>query len=447
MRQYIAPVRVSGRQPNDPMFEPEDEALCGVLPHNRLPVAEPPPGVAQAAVQGDEAWQQKRQEAILSASRGGYPAGVQMVQSRAPVTEDAEEICKSGPLFYRMARDLIAKKAVDKYLKRKAKAAKKPRGVNFEHLPCCVENEQLQDSISHAEQSIGRQSLELKNVTRARNEEVAQLSAEVSHLQEQLRQQDDLLEDGGPDTAQELRVQLDMAAARARIEAEDIRQQLMCQRNEIEVVRQQTLQAQREAAEHRAKLAVYRETHDQEMAEMRRRLQPAGSSGPATEADLESSRCKVADLEISLRAATRSREEAEQLLQTDRKLQQQEIDLLTDELRTTRTDTQDAQQLQRDFTDTRQRETDLEEKVIHVACEKLQADKALRELEEGDRNLLRQCLGLYEPANALMSMFGQPMLPACGQAEDPLGHIEWLQALSASMADLHEQLQARMQDG
>merc|ERR550514_1191394 len=95
----------------------------------------------------------------------------------------------------------------------------------------------------------------------------------------------------------------------------------------------------------------------------------------------------------------------------------------------------------------RSREVELEEKVPQVACEKLQADKALRELEEADRGLLQQCSELYGPASQLMGMFGQPSLPPpTGGREDPTSHLEWLQALASNMTDLYQQLQARMKD-
>merc|ERR1719443_1055917 len=293
--------------PRGPAFEPEQEAVCGALPHNRLPTAEPPANAAIVPPKIDDGWAD---------------------------SDDGPGI--AGPRLYRMARDLVAKRAVERHLRRKARNPKKPRKAAFEHLMCCVQNTELQENITKAEQQISRQSLELKNVNRARNEEVAQLSAEVSHLQQQLRQQDDLVEEGGEDASQELRVQLEMATARARIETEDLRQQLITQRGEIESVRQAMLQAQREAAEYRAKLAVYRETHEQEMSELRRRLQPpsvGGTQAGPSEAEVETTRRRIAELDQGLRVAQRGREEAETLLRTEQDLHRQEVELLLEELR------------------------------------------------------------------------------------------------------------------
>lgn len=427
MHQCPGPALIPPWQRNDPTYEPEDESLCGVVQHNRPPVANTP----EAQGHDDRQLEFKH------------------VSSCNTLARDVEEICKVGPAFIRMARGLVAKRAVEKYLRRRAKAALKATCVNFERLPCCVENAELQTSIQQAEQQIGRQSLELKNVTRARNEEVAQLSAEVSHLQEQLQLQEDLLEEGGHDCTQELKMQLDRATARSRVEAEDLRQQLKLERSDSELVRQQTLHAQREASDYRAKITMYRKTHEEEMAQMHLRLKSAVPQGAKSEADLESSRRKIADLETSLKPAIQTRDEAQKVLDTERKLQQQEIDLLSEELKSIRAETKGAQQLQQgqEMGTPQQREIGSHEDVLRDASQKLQADKTLHDLEESDRKLLKECLQLYGPASTFLSMFGQPVLPGCGAAEDPVEHIEWLQSLSVNLADLYEQLRSRMQDG
>lgn len=84
----------------------------------------------------------------------------------------------------RMARDLVAKRAVERYLRRKARGSR--RGP-FDRLACCVEHADLQDDLNRTQGIWLRHSAELKDAVNAKDEEVWQLGAEVLHLREQLQ--------------------------------------------------------------------------------------------------------------------------------------------------------------------------------------------------------------------------------------------------------------------
>mmetsp|Transcript_56717 Transcript_56717/g.122091 ORF Transcript_56717/g.122091 Transcript_56717/m.122091 type:complete len:257 (+) Transcript_56717:56-826(+) len=100
----------------------------------------------------------------------------------------------AGPRLLRLARDLTAKRAVERHLgPSRARGPRRPRGnsralegttSHFCRLPCCAENEQLQEVFEVAERRLGRQSLDLLGSSWAVGEEVQQLSAEVQWLRQ-----------------------------------------------------------------------------------------------------------------------------------------------------------------------------------------------------------------------------------------------------------------------
>lgn len=141
--------------------------------------------------------------------------------------------------------DLVAKRAVEQYLKRRGKFAPK-----FELLPCCAEKNELECRLQDVELQISRQTVEEKDVSHARKEEISQLGAEVALLRRRVQQRRQRGGEVAEHTAQE-----------------------------IAEIQQQIQRLQREALEDHAKLQVQREAHDKEMARLRQELQSSFVSG------------------------------------------------------------------------------------------------------------------------------------------------------------------------
>lgn len=354
-----------------------------------------------------------------------------------------------GMKFYRVARELIAKRAVERHLKqekRKQKKAAKAIGTHFEHLPCCMENARLFESLQQAERQVNRQINEVSAVNRARNEEVMQLTAELSNLRQQLEQQDDLLAlHDSDEPTMDHKAQLTASSENAHSQAAELREQVASQDAAIDQLRQATQQAELEASQYRTELQTLRQTHEQEVTDLRRRLQVSSQGDEAARLQR-----KVKELEVSLAAvstalkgALQQREDTQQALRTMRAQHQLDIKNLKQSV------DQQAAALEQASAQTMQRvhQLELEETRLQVEHQKLQADKALRELEEW--RLMDQCAKLHGPASRLMSMFGQPAAwPPVPEAskKDPAGHVPWMEALELSMVELYDQLQARVQD-
>jgi len=311
-----------------------------------------------------------------------------------------------------MARDLVAKRAVERYVRRKARG---PRRSPFSYLACCNEHEFLQDRLGQAELQLNRQSSEVKDCQRARAEEVLQLGAEVLHLRQQLQSRTAANCGCGSDCAsptkangqsQEERIQLETELIRSAVDLEQLHKQLLEQRLRIEQTRQQHFQALREAANCHARLAVVRELNTQEMSQLRQRC--FSSSSPP----LNDWVSGATDEALNPEEANQL-EEVEATLARERVVQQLERTLLEEEIR-----------------------------AMHE-----KADKELSESTRIDNRLARQCASLHNRASYILhrrsSKRSLPPLPlsaswpaGAGMAQDLGVHSQWLQALTAEFDEL-----------
>jgi len=223
--------------------------------------------------------------------------------------------------------------------------------------------------------------------------------------------------------------------ARTQIEWENLQQSLASHRSDIEAARHRMFQSKREAAEHRAKLAMHRETHAQEIGDLWQRLDIKGTAlAPPL---VEGGARKASELDDKLPSLVSAREEVEMLVRTERTLHQKETDLLSEELRAVRVELRDREQRNMG--------------AVASALMALQAggEKGNFDLSDADRRLLRQCAELRGPASRFMLMFGQSELPPLPETKllDQNSHAEWLQSFSFHLSNLHQQLQALMREG
>lgn len=259
-----------------------------------------------------------------------------------------------------------------------------------------------------SERQLNQESTEVQDAQQARNEEVLQLGEEVLHLREQLQSCSSVPDMSGSKHAssnalgvgitasgrlKEHHIQLETELIKAAIELEQLHKQLMKQREQMELARQQKFQAMREAAGHRARLAVAREVNAQEMAQLRQRFLPS----PRQPSDLE--RPVSAEATLNLQSASEL-DEVEAALTSDRAAQQQERAMLEQELH-----------------------------AMHV-----KADKESSASSRIDENLARQCAALHARASEILHGLGaeQPLpdLPSSG-VQDLGDHSDWLEALAA----------------
>lgn len=306
----------------------------------------------------------------------------------------------------RMARDLIAKRAVERDIRKKARAARKGP---FHSLACCREHEHLQDGLAREEVRYNQQSAEVKDAQKARSEEVLQLGAEVLHLRQQLKDfsgshgSDGSISDSAKLAAelQERRTDLESDLIRTTMEVERLHRRLMQQRLQLQEARQHQFKALREAANSRARASVSRELNAQEILQLRHRCFPSSSSSSKVWSSLSTDEALQAQEAGEL-------EEVEEILSTERAAQQKERSLLEQEI------------------------TAMHEK----------ADKELSSSPRDEGQLARQCAVLHGTAAELLrgldSQHPLPPLPspasfaaAANMPQDLTAHRKWLQALSA----------------
>lgn len=311
----------------------------------------------------------------------------------------------------RMARDLVAKRAVERYIQRKA--CRSRRGP-FNCLGCCHENESLKDQIVRSEQQLSRQNSEVKEAHNARSEEVLQLGAEVVHLREQLQSCSSLrscrglgvsLPRGGTigvklnRGTKEQHIQLENDLMRSALKIEQLHKQLMEQRVQIEDTRRHMFEALRQVAGHRGRLAVAREVNKEDMAQLRRHFLPSSNQAPdavnkEVSLDISRDRDRLAECGIQV----------ECLLSQNRIAQSQERVPLEEELRT-----------------------------IH---EKVNSE--LSHSSRVDAMLGRQCAALHARASEILCRFSaeqhMPTLPST--IEDLGAQSAWLQALGPAFENL-----------
>lgn len=353
--------------------------------------------------------------AAAMAAAGNAVIGVRPATG-APMPSDAS--VKAATCLMRLARDLVAKRVVERYIKKKARG---PKVVtvppDFERLPCCSENIQLQELLGRAEHQISSQSMELKGVVRARRDEVVQLNAEVSQLHS--RYQSKNMQNGCGTVLHDFSSQLDVTAARAQEQVEMWQQRLVAQSSEMEVLRRRVFQVQRDTAEHISAIELCRKRHAQEMEELQARMHPAASVSRwvAQTGEVSRRQADAAELGTNLQAARAEREEVQRLLLAARSLHQQEIKLLSNEL------------------DAARREHDFDDQEDDAVPGHLPSDEA-------EQKLSRQVFSLYGHASKLVALFGLRDLPERPPADcEPTAHAQWLRAFGARMTEITQRVQ------
>jgi len=419
-------------------------------------------------------------QAPLAVPAAHAPRIVATASTTAPATSLASsEVFLLKPQVFCAARALLAAQGPRRRRRKKKKAVIAIPGARLEHLMCCYENSRIQGDLNLSEDTAGQQREDLRDVNRARSNEVAQLSLETARLRRQLAQsaddEPDLLCEGGGGCdrlydgsagrsanaeEEDLRRQIESETREGHLRVEALQYELARQRDEAEEARKQVLEAQKWAAVQSAKLAVLRETHEQEVRELRRRL-PSSSSleqdaSPA--AVLEKARCTEADLQLMLTAERCGAREASALQHTKADLHKQETELLQEAIRAARASTHASSQAQAVMDGTEaasnpQTEHEvrrlLEDKVNKVTGEKLVADRSLRAREASSLTLRRSCAEMHQPAVLLFSALRRPALAPLVLAEDGSedtsvgAQVEWLGTFKKRISDLCDEYAAR----
>lgn len=216
------------------------------------------------------------------------------------------------------------------------------KGARIEHLMCWFDNQQSRQNLAQAEEEHANLQQDLQERHSLRCEDVQEYTLNIQNLRQQLGESEDLLEGVDhigqmePLTSDAPRAYANAAAVRRDWEeVERLRKQVAERREEIRVLRRQALDARRAAATEEARLRVYEELHTQEVSLLRTQLPswpPMGVQGP--EVELENSRRAAAEERKKLILDELAAQQARARLESERKLHREEVDLLTQRLRT-----------------------------------------------------------------------------------------------------------------
>lgn len=399
MRPCMLPYNSARARPADDVaFEPEEEASSGSLPHDRT------------------YFSQSKEQAV----------------------------CEN---FWRMVREMRALQAVRRALRPK----RSKRGcAHFEHVQCHIAISQMCEDIARTSEQTSFHQEQTQQINRDRVEQVADLSHEVARLRSMLQgEEDDLL--GGSCEAEKQSLQNDVESLRARAvcvqEAQET--QLQQLKSDADTARQEMRQAQREAADVRAKLIVQEEVHGQEFREMRRRV--AVTAAAASEEELQDARGRARELESRLRLAQTERQERESLLEAERIFHQQEVKHLQGQIARARLDQGTSYQKSQETGKNRQDDQSSNAVVLH---QKSRAEELLSLRDESDIALAGACASLKDPALELLVLFGidNPELKALQEISNisssthpDLGaQAQFIKALASSISQLHQLLECRV---
>lgn len=278
------------------------------------------------------------------------------------------------------------------------KEKKRKEKVRFEHLQCCIENVKLQEDLAAAEKHIALQDQKLKEMKSKSAEMLGHLNAEIQSLKARMSNQ------SAPESEQifALRVQLEMATTRTRVETDDMQKQIESQKIRITQLEESLMQVETEALDSKTKLAEIWKSHGQEVSKLQHELAQ------------------------------------------ERATHQQEVQKLNSRLEEVRAVTKDTPVRASDemLANAHQDILKLEEKVLQVCCENLKAEQELKK----HKDLMEQCIKLHSPASSLVILFGQPLLPPlhAHSKTDPCFHVQWLHLLGENMSNIHQQLATRV---
>lgn len=180
--------------------------------------------------------------------------------------EASDSACNVARLFLRMARSLIAKRAVQRYVGRRRHRSG-AKDVNFFELPCCSEHGHLQSNFDAVEKRICHGNFELGSAARARDAELGQLGIELSYLRHRVEHACGNMPTG-------IAAPIEPGAETCWDEMEALQKQLSTQKASIEAARKQRLEVDRQAAEYRMLLKAQRDIREQNLVDLRKQLQP-----------------------------------------------------------------------------------------------------------------------------------------------------------------------------
>lgn len=333
----------------------------------------------------------------------------------AAVLHDADAITKTCTIGMHDAMDALkvgrqihskdsadGKQAAERKPKKEKKEKKQKPKLRLEHLPCCMENVQLQDNLEAAEAHIRKQDKQIKDMQQKSEEKLGYLAAEIQSLK--ARMSSSL----GPESEQvfSLRVELEMVTTRARMETEDLQKQLDMQKAKLAQLEASLSSAETEAVKSKTELAENWKSHGQAVSKL------------------------------------------QQQLTEERALHRREVQQLSAELEETKAAAKDQGFHASDqmLANAHQDILKLEEKVLEVCCENLRADKELQAHFKTQGDLVEQCIKLHGPASNLVTLFGQPALPelSAKSAKDVSEHVQYLDQLGMRMTAIFQQLQSRV---
>jgi len=292
--------------------------------------------------------------------------------AQAPILQpQPQPVALPQPRPFHAARELLARageapgdapaESVPKARRRRKKSSISIPGARLEHLMCFYDNLRLQNELKAADETSAQQEQDLQEVNHMRSEEVVRLTLEAVGIQEQLDLPEDLLccdmppsptpkvlraaasaekgvgggEDGEPRAAPS-RVELEESVRLRWKLVERLQRRSAALRAECAELQAKALEAEREATQQQAKLAVCQESHAQEAEHFRSKLPqwpPAGVPETSQEVALERTRRLEAEGKSQLAVDRLGAQQARALLESERQLHREQAQRLERELR------------------------------------------------------------------------------------------------------------------
>lgn len=450
----------------------------------------------------------------MPADSGADAALAMALAGEAPAAID-EAVATPVPVSatFRAAREALAQSGLSQRRCRRRPSQHKRRrrpnvtaiaGARLEHLICFITNTQMQQELRSNEAYFYRQSCAIDSVNRSRGEEVLRLSSKLNHLERQLcdgpgedaltcrccatSEQAERQEQNGAEEKGRLEGQLPEGSKAAgwpgQAAEEELRRRLAAQGAELREARREMLEAQQEAALQRARLLVMKDTHDQEVRELRRWAPAAPTASPAAgspwPAGRGSSRTAAAGAGAATSAAAsttppsghrstgsaagaptaplrltgrqqlvarsptllwRQLQEERQLQEAEKELHRLEVAALEQELQITVALVATLGKRPRGST-----ATGLAPLTARAAAAAAAAGgRGTPRLETLHHELHRRCEELYRPASLVFTMLHRPELPRvpplATEGEDRSARLrQWLRALTAQLRALCDEL-------
>lgn len=294
----------------------------------------------------------------------------------------------------------------------------------------------MSEDIRNIEEHRFEKAYDMHDINRARGEEVARLGLDAAALKEQMQEPEDALLcacgcGGDPSLGfgevffSEEDHRLNEALSRRRAQLDDLQRQVEEQSAELAKVREQSYEAQKEAAMQEAKLGILRDMHQQEVTELRRHLSLEQAASGADEAFGQAVSGLGDGLEASVLALNSARrldlasrlrmEEACKLLEIEIRLHRDEMEAIIVESETTAALIEAARAAAGD-----------------EGFFEAPSSAVVRQGESSRQGLRRRCEELCRPTKLFFAELGRPALPEVPTSDRELGL--WLQNLSSQLS-------------